>query len=237
MVVVVGLDEAVVRQVPGFAVSDELIERGEDLRLVFEQIDDLHRRTGAVVVVDFRGAAGEQGPFVDAEVGPFPIEDVHAHPAEGGSVVGKGAVADRWTGYRGKPAVEDGELRCQAGDHRELVRREVVHDLVGVLDVPLLLVVAPDESAHGGLAVRRLVAVENLRVDAGKMVVGVGVELALIIRLGRDLDPLSLGILVALVPRQTIDGGVLLLQRPEHVVERAVFHHQDHDMLELIQSL
>ena len=147
--------------------------------LVLEQVDDLHRGTGLVVVVEACGDGGVRGEqaLVDALVLLVPVEDVHADLAEGCAVVGEGAVADRRAGDGREPAIEDGVLGGERGEDGQLVRREVVEDVVRVLDVVLLIEVARDEALHVGLAVGILCSgdsAEDLQIDGGEVMVGSG---------------------------------------------------------------
>src|SRR5882724_3460114 len=86
--------------------------------------------------------------FVDTLVPLVPVEDIHTHLAEGGAVVCKGTVTERWAWYGGEPAVEDGELRCKGSKDGQFVRREVVENQMGVVEVMLLVEVTLDEALH-----------------------------------------------------------------------------------------
>ncbi len=92
------------------------------------------------------------------------VEHAHVDVAERRAVVREGAVAQRRTGNRGEPAIEDGELGRQRGQHRQFVGREVVHDLARVLDVPAHREVALHETLHRRHPRRRRVAVEDLQI-------------------------------------------------------------------------
>ena len=118
----------------------------------------------------------------------------------------------------------------------QLVRGEVVENFVGVIDALLLLKVALDKALHGGGAVGTGLVAEDLLVDGWKVVIGVGVELALVF--GERLDGCgSVGrVGVGLVAGKTVDVGVDRVERSEHVVERAVLHHEDDDVLELLDT-
>src|SRR5581483_6595609 len=98
-------------------------------------------------------------------------------------------VANRRPGNRRKPPIEDRELERQCRKDRQLFLREVIHDLLRVLYVPLLIEIALNEALHVGGSIRARVAAENLQVHGGKMVIGIGIELALKISewLGLDL--------------------------------------------------
>jgi len=64
-------------------------------RLVLQQVHNLKRGTGFVVVIEARGVPGGDQALVDAEVLLVPVEDVHADLAERGAPVREGAVAER----------------------------------------------------------------------------------------------------------------------------------------------
>src|SRR5713226_9766949 len=121
VVVIVRLNEAVLRQVPGLAILQKLVEGSEDLGLILQQIDDLHGRAGPIVVVDLGPALGKQHALVDAEIWTFPIKDIHPDLAERRSIVSEGAITDGRPGDGGKPSIENHELRGQAGEYGKLV--------------------------------------------------------------------------------------------------------------------
>ena len=127
----------------------------------------------------------------------------------------EGAVADGGAGDGGEPAVEDGVLRSEGGEDGELVRREVVQDVVRVLGVLLLIEVALDEALHGGgQRCPVLGVVEYLQVDGGEMMVRIGVELALVLGQGLDLDQGTGGVRVGLGAGEAVDVGVVALSAP-----------------------
>ena len=113
--------------------------------------------------------------------------------------------------------VSTGSLSCS----------EVVHDLVGVREVLPLLEVALDEALHVGDARGALIATEDLQVNGREVMIGVGIELALKLgeRLRKDLIPCVSGFDGPVDPSIC---GTHRLERPEHVVEGAVLHHE-HD--------
>jgi hypothetical protein len=68
------------------------------------------------------------------------------------------------------------------------------------------------------------------------VVVGIGIELALIFGLRQDRGLSAGGVGIGLVAIEPVDGWILRLQGAEHVVEGAVLHHKHDDMLELLDS-
>jgi hypothetical protein len=89
------------------------------------------------------------------------------------------AVGNRGPRKGGEPLVEDQEIRSERGDHRDLLRREAVHDVVRVGDAVPLLVVRLDETLQvgGGRGDHQRSAGPRLIVVAR-----FGLELALILR-------------------------------------------------------
>lgn len=130
VVVVVRLDEAVVRKIAGLAILEELIECCENLGLILQQVDDFHGRTWPIVVVNLGRTIGQQHALIDAQIRSLPLEDVHADLAERSAVVCECPIADSGAWYRGKPTVEDGELLGQSRKNRKFFRRKVIHDFV-----------------------------------------------------------------------------------------------------------
>ncbi len=117
---------------------DELAVAAKNLRLVLQEIHNLHRRTLLVVVINLGGATRLHHALVNTLNGVLNVEEVHVHVAEGRSVVGERAVANGRSGNGGKPAVKDGILRCELGEHGQARRRKVRHDGVGVVDASTL---------------------------------------------------------------------------------------------------
>ena len=76
--------------------------------------------------------------------------------------MGKSAIADTRTGYRRKPPVEHRELGCQGCEYWQLLWREVIHDVLGMVHIPPLLEVALDKTLHVGDARATVVFVEYL---------------------------------------------------------------------------
>lgn len=93
--------------------------------------------------------------------------------------------------------------------------------------VLLLLEIVLHEALHAGDARVAMVAVEDLLVHSREGVVWIGIKLALKLceRLREDLVAPCVG--VPLRPVDPINLGVDRFQRPEHVVEGAVFHHEN----------
>jgi hypothetical protein len=76
-----------------------------------------------------------------------------------------------------------------------VLRREVVQDVVGVRGVLLLIEVARDEALHrGGQRRTVLGTVEDLEIYCSEVVVGVGIELALVLGQGLNANLRSAGI-------------------------------------------
>ena len=224
----VGLDERVLRQRATPAVVEELIVGPEELRLVLQQVHDLHGRTLLVVVVNLRGVPGVLEPLIDALELLVGVEELHPDVPEGRPVMRERAVAQRRAGDRREPSVEDRVLERERGDDRQLLALEVIHDLPRVLHVPALLEVAADEPLHGGGGP----AVEDLPVDRCEIVVWIRIELALVLRQRGHGRHAARGVRVALRAGQAVDPRVDRLQRTQQMVERAVLHHQDDDVLE-----
>jgi hypothetical protein len=124
----------------------------------------------------------------------------------------------------------------QRGEHRQFVRREVVHDLARVLHVPALREVALHETLHRRHAARCRVAVEDLQIDARKMMVWIGIELSLKFRQRCRGCCFTGRVRVGLRPVESIDAWVGRFERTEHVIERPVLHHQDDDVLQPVQA-
>ena len=177
--------------------------------------------------------------LIDALELLVPVEDIHADLAEGSAVMGEGTIAERGAGDGGEPAIEDGVFFRERSKDRQLFRREVVHDEPRVLNAALLVEVAFDEALHVWSSVRILAggdSAEDLQVDRGKVVVGIGVELALVFGRGRDGYGDAGGIGIGFGAVKSVDGGVEALEAAKHVVEGAVLHHEHDDMLKLLKS-
>jgi hypothetical protein len=116
MVGIVGFDEAVVGE-SVLAASGQKVRKGaKDGRLILQQVDDLHGGAGLVVVKELAGVAGAKQASVDGLEGLALVEEVHAHLAEGRTVVGEGTVAYRGTRDGGEPAIENGILRGERAE-------------------------------------------------------------------------------------------------------------------------
>jgi len=85
-------------------------------------------------------------------------------------------------------------------------------------------------------ASRARVTAKDLQVNCWKVVVGIGIELALKLRQWLRLDARACSIWIAQLVGNTVDPGIYCLQRPQHVIKRPILHHQHHDVLKLIQS-
>jgi hypothetical protein len=130
-------------------------------------------------------------------------------------------------------------LLCQSAEHRKLVAGEVVHDLVRVTDVALLVVVALNEALHIRLPPGILGCSDSakyLQVDGGKVMVGVRIQLALELSIRRDFDRFARRVEVELGAREAVDGRVIAVKSPEHMVEGAILHHEDHDVFQILDS-
>ncbi len=105
-----------------------------------------------------------------------------------------------------------------------------------VSHILLLLEITLNKSLHGGHTRGALVASENLLVHGREMVVGVRIELAL--KLGKRLheDLVSLCVGVELRAVHSINLRVHSLQRSQHVIERAVLHHEHNNVLQGVEA-
>lgn len=187
-----------------------------------------------IVIEQLGGVVRGQQAVVDALVLLAHIKEIHADLAEGGAVMSEGAIADRRAGDGGEPTVEDGELGGESGQDGQLVRCEVVKNFLRVGYVLLLIVVAANEALHGGREWRSFGRVsEDLQVDGGKVVIGIGIELALVFRQRLDRHLSAGGIGIGFVAGEAFDG---CFEGAEHVVERAVLHHENDNVLELPDS-
>ena len=131
----------------------------------------------------------------------------------------EGTIADGGTGDRREPAIEEGVVQRQRSEHRQLVLREVIHDLVRVVHILLLLEIALDETLHAGDVVTVLVTVKQLQIDRREVMIGVGIELALVFRERLDKDLIALRVRIALGAVEAVDLGVYGLERSQHVIE------------------
>ncbi len=192
---------------------------------MLQEVDDFHRRTLLVVIVDFCFFAGVNHAAVDALDIPSDIENVHADLAEGSAIVGESAVADGGAGNGGEPIVKKGKFLGESGKDGKFLRLEVIHDLLSTLSVFGLSEIALYEALHVGDAAIALLAAKDLKIGAGKVVIRVIVELVLIVGERLDIDGTSTQVRIGFVPREAVDARVGFFQRAQHVVEGAVFHH------------
>src|SRR6266849_8089105 len=77
---------------------DQLAVAAKNLRLVLQEIHNLHRRALLVVVINLGGATRMHHALVNTLNGVLNVEKVHVHVAEGRSVVGERAVANGRSG-------------------------------------------------------------------------------------------------------------------------------------------
>ncbi len=184
MIVVARLDKAVLGEGVALAIADELAVTTKDLRLVLQEVHDLHRRTLLVVVVNLGRVTRLHHALVNTQDRILDVKEIHIHVAEGGAVVRESAVANGWTRNRRKPAVENGILGGEPGEHGQLFRWEVRHDGVRRIYVRALRGVALDEPLHVCDATwSQRSGAENLEVHAGEVVIGIMIQLALEFRI------------------------------------------------------
>src|ERR1017187_5892613 len=150
MVGVVRFNEAVIRQIARGAISLKLVELPEKRRLVLEDESHAEGPAGRIVVVDLSSAPLSDHAFVDRLIFLAEIEQVHVGLSERGAEMREGAVGNRGSRKGREPAVEHKEIRGESGNHRDLLGREAVHDVVRVRKVVLLLVIRLDEALHVG---------------------------------------------------------------------------------------
>jgi hypothetical protein len=93
-----------------------------------------------------------------------------------------------------------------------------------------------NEPLHVGYASVTLLPTEDLQIDARKVMIGIRVELALELRVWRDLHDSAINVRIRLVSRKAINLGILLHQCTQHVIERAVLHHENDDVLKVVQT-
>src|SRR5512133_1767780 len=196
---------------------------------MLQQIDDFHGRASRVVVVKLRRVLGIDHPLVNTLKGLLYIKDVHTDLAERRAVVSEGSIADRWTWNGREPAIEDRKLRGQCRKDGQFIGSEVVQDFLRVIYILALMKIAFYKALHIGRSFS--VITKNLQVDSGEVVIGIGIELSLKFRQGLNRSWVSTGIRIAFGSGQSIDTPVLLLEGTEHVVERAVLHHEYDDVL------
>jgi hypothetical protein len=66
--------------------------------------------------------------------------------------------------------------------------------------------------------------------------VGIGIELALELGQRCDLGRFVGGVRISLIADEAVDSRVCRAESPQHVVERAVLHHEYDHVLEIVQS-
>jgi len=211
MVLIVRLDETVVGKFVPFAICQKLFVGAKNMRLVAQQIDNLHGRTSLIVIIKLGSFPGLHHSVVHAEIGHFYLKGVHADAAEGCTVVRKGAVTYGGTGDGSKPAVEDREVARERRKHRQFVGLEIVHDLAGMFDIPPLIEIALYKTLHRWSCRRTGRAKVQLLVDRDEMMIGIGVELALELSERRDFSGLVGGIRIRLVAGKPINSRIFRL--------------------------
>ncbi len=77
----------------------------------------------------------------------------------------EGAITDGGSRNRREPAVKHGKLSCQRRQNRQLVGREVVHNIVRALRAAALLEIAIYKALHIRHARFRVVSIEYLQID------------------------------------------------------------------------
>src|SRR5215472_7140856 len=147
------------------------------------------------------------------------------------------AIGECWTRYGGKPSIAYAELLRQTGQHRQLLSGKTFHNAMSILRRETFAFVAPHEASHDRILRYRSkgIAIELCQsVEAG--VPWIRRKVACVICIVRNLGDSANGVRVRFAPAYTIDGPIRAGCKPQHVVKRAVLHHQHHDVLEVIQS-
>src|SRR5215471_9851157 len=98
-------------------------------------------------------------------------------------------------------------------------------------DVLALQEVVLDEPLHR----RRRAAVEDLLVNGVEVVVGIRIQLSLIVGERLHLYGVAFSVEVALVASDAVDSWIHGLERTEHVVERSVLHHENHEVTKIVE--
>src|SRR5260370_37477456 len=232
MIVEAVRDEPEFGKTIAIAIADELALAAENLRVVLKEIHNLHRRDLLIVVINLCRMAAPNHAFVNAQDGILNVKEVHIHVAEGSSVVRERAITNGRPGNRGKPAVENGVLRCELSEHGQLSRRKVRHEGVGSVSVSALRGVTLDEALHvGGAAASSRRAAEDLEVAAGEVMSGVIIQLDLEFRVRLHWNHRAVRVGLGFVSGQAVDSRMLSPQSSKHAVQGAVFHHEDNDVL------
>jgi hypothetical protein len=66
--------------------------------------------------------------------------------------------------------------------------------------------------------------------------IGVGIQLALERGLGLHFDRLVCGVRVSFSASEPVDPLVFGMERPQHMIEGAILHHEHHNVFQVIQS-
>jgi hypothetical protein len=77
---------------------------------------------------------------------------------------------------------------------------------------------------------------EDLQIHRWKMMVGVWIELALKLGKWLHIDWVPLGVRVPLRAIHSVNLRIHRLQRPQHVVEGTVLHHEHNDVLQGVKA-
>ena len=104
-----------------------------------------------------------------------------------------------------------------------------------MLYIPALIEVALHEPLHIRDACGARLSAEDLQINRRKMMVGIGIELSLKLRQRLWLDLSTRRVRIAQLIGDPVDSRIHGLQRAQHVVKRAVLHHEHHNMFETIQ--
>ena len=152
--------------------------------------------------------------------------------AERRAEVREGAVGIRRPRHRGKPVVAHEVILGERADGRHPLRAEAFHDMGRIAAGSLI---GDGESPHvRSWRLRRLSRVPvDLLVHAPEIVWRVDAELSLVRRVGGQR--MHVAFVVDVGPVTGVDAaqaGNLVHHQPEHVIERAVLHHQHDDVLD-----
>ena len=175
------------------------------------------------------------------------------HVALAGARAGERAVGQRLGRHRGEPVVADRVAGGEGGEHGQRLRGEAAHDvarhrarhyrpLVGGLPADRVGEVG-DEAAHRGDGAARRGGGGSPELRVGRLVAlaWVGARHEVGVRGGRgdlvDADLVAVAVRAGLGAGQALerlagrrDVARAGVQVAEHVVERAVLQHQDHDV-------
>src|SRR5450631_365373 len=229
------LEEAVGGKVIVVAGGNEVVNEGTEEILVAGEAVEGGGHGGIVVVDDgVELVFGEALVDGGGEVAPV---DAHVHAADGGGGVHEGAIGEGGSRDGGKPAVKDAELLGQGGEYREGLGGETFHDAVGVFGISGFVFVAADETVHDGIFADcgGGVAVE-LGEDVETGVAWVGGEVTGETRVIGNRGGAAGGVAVAFGAFEAVDGPLRGLRETQHVIEGTVFHHEDDDVFEIVES-